>query len=346
MIPVFVFVTTAIVLIMVVVLTALHYYSNRRAKPSEAFSEQHLAAVPVSTTGNGTVYMVTTAKYAFKVDAENGQGPPRPAPVPTPTRTPTPAAIKSGAGDPLDVQMTAFFKKWPADGFAKMKPGEKLNVYEVKDPRPSVYKKRIVALCEKLSLPLDLQLLIIAKGMIESQALSVGERDTLKDPGGPMYCGEGCINFGFGNLNTSLIRDVIEANPDLASLGLTEDKIMATGCAATKGEDKGPTATCDPAKSILNQDTEEGYELTLRLVVAGIQLWGVDRYVDYLRGGGSLFQDTTDYSTPEYITAGADKSRLFVAQFKCGLTWICDTIKEDMVLLTDDRRVSLMIQYV
>jgi hypothetical protein len=243
--------------------------------------------------------------------------------------------------------MIAFFKKWPADGFTKMKPGDKLDIYEVKDPKPSIYKKRIVALCEKLSLPLDFQLLIIAKGMIESQALSVNERDKLKDPGGPNYCGEGCINFGFANLNTSLIRDVIKANPDLAATyGLTEDKIKASGCAASKGEDKGPSAMCDPAKSVLNQDTEESYELTLRIVVAGVQLWGMDKYVDYLRGGGTLFDDKTDYSTPEYITAGADKSKYFVAQFKCGLTWICDTIKKDMALLTDDRRVSLMIQYV
>jgi hypothetical protein len=184
-------------------------------------------------------------------------------------------------------------------------------------------------------------MLIIAKGMIESQALSVGERDKLKDPGGSKWCGEGCINFGFGNLNTSLIRDVMKKYPELAEHGLTDDTVKATGCVP-----EGPNATCNPPESILNQDTEEGYELTLRLIVGGIQMWGLDKYIDYLRGGGSLFEDKTDYSTPEYITDGADKSKLFVAQFKCGLTWICETIKEDMQLLTDDRRVSLQIQYV
>lgn len=256
------------------------------------------------------------------------------APVPVPVPAPVPVRA------PLAKQMTDFFKKWPAAGYKKMKPNNPLGIYDV--PGASKNKQRIVKICEKLKLPLDFQLLTIAKGMIESQALAVSERDITKDPGGKNWCGEGCINFSFANLNTSLIRDVLKERPDLASIGMTEATINASDC----GDGSVATSTCDPAKSILNQDTDEGFELAIRVVVAGIEIWGLDKYIDYLRGGATLFKDTKDYSTDEFITSQGDKSSYLVAHFKCGLTWICDEIKKDIKLLTDDRRCSLHIQHV
>jgi len=189
-------------------------------------------------------------------------------------------------------------------------------------------------ICDKLEIPKELQLLLIAKGMIESQGLSVLERDVLKDPGGVNYCGEGCINFGFANLNTSLIRDIMAVSP---VEGLNEGNILATNCPADKGA--GASATCDPKKSILNKDTDEGYEMVIKLSVAGIKTWGLDKYFDYVRGGGTLFKDDRDHSKE-------DTSGYKIKMFKTGLSKIVETMQAQPELMTDNRRVSLNIDYV
>ena len=231
---------------------------------------------------------------------------------------------------PLEEQIQIFLKKWPGESF----PNGEANIYAVTEHPLAENKKRIMAICDKLSIPKDMQLLIIAKGMIESQGLSVLERDVLKDPGGANYCGEGCINFGFANLNTSLIRDTMAISP---VEGLDEGNILATDCPADKGG--GPSATCDPKKSILNQDTDEGYEMVIKLVVAGIKAWGLDKYVDYVRGGGTLFKDDRDHSKE-------DTSGFKIKMFKTGLSKIVQTMQEQPELMTDNQRVSLQIDYV
>ena len=191
-------------------------------------------------------------------------------------------------------------------------------------------------ICDKLEIPKDLQLLLIAKGMIESQGLSVLERDVLKDPGGANYCGEGCINYGFANLNTSLIRDIMAVSP---VEGLNEGNILATNCPARDDKGAGASATCDPKKSILNKDTDEGYEMVIKLSVAGIKTWGLDKYFDYVRGGETLFRDDRDHSKE-------DTSGVKIKMFKTGLSKIVETMQSQPELMTDNRRVSLNIDYV
>ena len=198
--------------------------------------------------------------------------------------------------------------------------------------KPSFYKKRIVALSEKLGLPLKLQHLLIVKGMIESECLSSGGRDESKDPGREAWCGEGCINFGFANLNTSMIRKIIEAEPELATkYGLTEANIKATNC-----QQSGVNATCNPKQSVLNQDTDESYELTIRMVIAGLKKWGLQSYLNFVRGGETYWADPSP----------GNYERFKAGPFMKGLSLMMDVIAKDEKLLTDDRRVALQIPWV
>jgi hypothetical protein len=229
----------------------------------------------------------------------------------------------------LEEQIKIFLAKWPGTEF-KGEP----NIYAVTEQPMAANKKRIMAICDKLAIPKNMQLLMIAKGMIESQGLSVNERDVLKDPGGPNYCGEGCINYGFANLNTAMIRDIMAVAP---VPGLNEGNILATNCPKDKGP--GPSATCDPAKSILNKDTDEGYEMVIKLAVAGIKTWGLDKYFDYVRGGETLFKDTKDYTKD-------NEGGFKIKMFKTGLSKIVETMLAKPELMTDNRRVSLQIDYV
>jgi hypothetical protein len=259
---------------------------------------------------------------------------PEPAPAkaqPSPSGDGTYTPISASLS--LSDQIEEFLKKWPAEEYSKIKPNAKPNIYEVTKFPMAENKARIQKLFTKLGVPENMQLLIIAKGMIETEAMDVKERDISKDPGGNAYCGEGCINFGFANLNTSMIRDILKGSP---IPGLTNTEIMADNCAKDKGSDKGPTDSCNPAKSILNQNTDEGYEAVMKLIIAGVNLWGIDRYVDYLRGGGTMFNEPTQ----------ANLERFKVKLFKCGMSMIVKLIQEDPKLLTDNRRVSLEIDWV
>ena len=283
---------------------------------------------------------------------------PAPAPVPPPTETPAPetdqpaptATAGTGPGpgfaQKLQNELVAFFTKWPGNKY--FQDSDVVDKYKDKEKKPmdykpsncggsktpSFYKKRIAKACEKYGLPKDFITLLIAKGMIESECLNAAQRDVDKDPGGKYYCGEGCINFGFANLNTSLIRDVIKLKPELGKL-IPEDKIKATGCPPS-GDKSPATATCDPAKSILNADSDEAYELTVLIVIAGIEAWGLEPYLNYVRGGGTLFND------PSEANQQAMKSKSFMY----GLSLMVETLKKDNTILEDDRRVAVEIPHV
>lgn len=280
------------------------------------------------------------ALFSAQRPAEYNQQTVPPAPNPGPT-TPSTQSAPRGDGTytpidaslPLDTQLQKFLETWPASEYTKTKSGDSVNIYEVNNLPMRENKALIQKLSNKLGIPESIQLLIIAKGMIETEALNVSGRDLKKDPGGTEYCGEGCINFGFANLNASMIRDAL-------ALGTVQDvtlaDIKATGCAPDKASDTGPTATCNPAQSLLNQDSEAGYEAVLKLVKAGIEAWGIDRYVDYLRGGGTMFNEPSQ----------ANLERFKVKMFKQGLSLTIEAIKKDPALLKDNRRVALNIDYV
>ena len=176
-------------------------------------------------------------------------------------------------------------------------------------------KGRLVAVMNQLVVPQGLQRLLVAYAFVETGTMSASERDTTKDPGGANFMGTGAINYGLFNLNYSMMKDI----------GLVGDDVLQPN---------------NPAASVLNQDSTEGVKLLVQNVVAGMEKWGVDRYVSYVRGGGTLFNDATDYSSD--MSGG----RFKVTVFKTGLSKLCQALQEDVSLLTDSRRMCLNIPWV
>jgi hypothetical protein len=175
-------------------------------------------------------------------------------------------------------------------------------------------KARILRVCKTLAVPSALYQLIIAYAFIETETLSASQRDTTKDPSGANFMGTGAINYGCFNLNYALLKDV----------GMTDDVLKPAS----------------PRESVLNKDVEEGVAILIKCILKGVELWGIDRYVSYLRGGTTLFNDPRDYSAD--LGGGPFK----VTVFKCGLNRICRMIQEDEKLYTDQNRVAVNIPWV
>jgi hypothetical protein len=91
-----------------------------------------------------------------------------------------------------------------------------------------------------------------------------------------------------------------------------------------------------PSKSWVNADSDEAIVKAVDIALEGLQKWGVDKYVSYVRGGSTGFSDAYDYNN----------DWLKIKTFKCGLSFIWETIMGDQQLLDDNRRVELNIPYV
>ncbi len=222
-----------------------------------------------------------------------------------------PAPQRSSA---LDAQMQQFLRDWPASQFYSAAQADSScqgksveNTYVVGGSIQS-NKARILAACDSLGLSDTVKRMMIAYAMIETNDLSAYGRDSSKD--GNLDA----ANYGCFNLNGKMIR----------MIGLSE----------VSESDLVPVAS-----SPLNQDSPEGVKLMLKLIITGINKWGLDRYVSFVRGGETLFYDNTDYKNDNY---GGFKVKVF----KCGFSYIHDKIRDDPALLKDARRVALCIPWV
>jgi hypothetical protein len=122
-------------------------------------------------------------------------------------------------------------------------------------------KMRLIAACDKCGLSTEGKAFLVAMAMIETTDMCIHMRDPLKDSLGD------AANHTFFNLNTALIRDIL-APDEFASLRLEV-----------------------PSQSWVNQDTDEAIVKSVEIAYRGVQKWGVDKYVSYVRGGSSGFSD-------------------------------------------------------
>ena len=245
---------------------------------------------------------------------------PAPALIPTPAPpTPQPPNIPQtpSSDQKLINDIQYFQKKWPEARYeaASIACGGDGRTFKYIVGAPIIPNKvRIVETCARLQLPSTLTQLILAYAFIETETLSASQRDVTKDPSGPNFMGTGAINYGCFNLNYSLLKD----------LGLTDDTLVPT----------------NPKASVLNTDTDEAVYTLIQCIKKGVDLWGIDRYVSYLRGGVTLFNDPNDYSSD--LKGGPFKATVF----KCGLNRLCSMIQEDTRLYHDDQRVGVSIPWV
>jgi hypothetical protein len=237
--------------------------------------------------------------------------PPAPQPQPVPQPQPPPQNNNYSA---IDTQMQQFLQDWPASQFYSTAQsdgscqGQSIeSTYDVGGSIES-NKARILEACNSLGLSDTVKRMMIAYAMIETNDLSVYGRDSSKD--GNLDA----ANYGCFNLNGKMIR----------MIGLPE----------ISDSDLVPVAS-----SKLNQDSQEAVTLMVKLIVTGMNMWGLDKYVSFVRGGETLFYDNADYRNDNY---GGFKVKVF----KCGFSYIHDKIKDDPSLLTDRRRVALCIPWV
>ena len=234
----------------------------------------------------------------------NGNSPNTPASTPQPQPQPQPASQPPPSPQPSSTyaaQMDAFLSKWPAHQFDGTRYGTNPYVNNL-----AQNKQRLARVFDKFNVPIEVRRVLIAMGMIESTELCVSHRDPLKDNMGD------AANHSLFNLNTSMIRDI-----------LTPDEFSRLGLNV-------------PSKSPINQDTESAIEMAVDIAVRGINMWGIDRYVSYVRGGTSGFDLNYNYNN----------DWLKMRSFKTGLSFIYQEIAKDASLLTDNRRVELQIPYV
>ena len=229
----------------------------------------------------------------------------------------------------LEQQVNKFFSDWPASEYEKTvqylidngKPDQngrkKCENTQIgkgnEDEEVRRNKAKLVKIMNEKKIQQTVQAFLLAFAMIETSQLSVVGRDTSKDGSG------GSANYTLFNLNQSMILDVIKEKPNL--------------------KEKVGDIVSNPAASILNQDTDESISLAIDLVLDGIELWGLDAYISYLRGGGTLFRDKTDYR---------DKNcgGFLVKIFKVGFSKLADMIIKDPAYMTDGRRIAACIPWV
>jgi hypothetical protein len=219
----------------------------------------------------------------------------------------------------LENEISAFLQMWLADKYenaSKVSGGDgQITTYTV-GPALATNKKRIIAICQNLNLPKSFQKMLIAYAFIETETLAASQRDSTKDPGKPNFCGQGGVNYGFLNLNYAMLKDI----------GVVDDGVLLPD---------------RPWDSPLNQDgSDDGIKMLVTSVSKGIEMWGLDRYVSYVRGGTTLFNDSADYTSDP--RGGTFK----VTVFKTGFSVLIKMLDEDECLLTDDRRVCLSIPWV
>ena len=180
------------------------------------------------------------------------------------------------------------------------------------NPKAKDNKAKMVKVMKAKKLSDTLIAFLLAFAMIETTHLTVEERDKTKDGSG------GSANYTVFNLNQQMIEETLAARPALKAL---------------VGDIK------DVPNSKLNKDTEEGLSLGIDLTLAGIEEFGLDPYISYLRGGKTLFSDKTDYRNK-------DCGGFLVKVFKCGFSKIADMILKDPKYVTDGRRIALCIPWV
>jgi hypothetical protein len=214
----------------------------------------------------------------------------------------------------IDAQMQQFLRDWPSSQFYSAAQADSTcqgksieSTYEV-GGSIATNKARILAACNSLGLSDTVKRMMIAYAMIETNDLSAYGRDSSKD--GNLDA----ANYGCFNLNGKMIRMI-------GLPGISESDLVPV------------------ASSKLNQDSQEGVMLMVKLIITGINKWGLDRYVSFVRGGETLFYDNTDYRNDSY---GGFKVKVF----KCGFSYIHDKIRDNPALLTDTRRVALCIPWV
>lgn len=256
--------------------------------------------IPIVRTGGASYVPAATA------------APATPAPV-APVTTIAPVASD------LDAQIVQFKLAWPAADFQTVatdlmstKKCQKTTADIASTPTIKTNKAQLVKVMTAKGMSKQLQIFMLAYAMIETGELTVKDRDSSKDNQ------KGAENYSLFNINKSMIKDTLAQDAALAA------KIGALD----------PVPQCK-----LNDDTEAGISLTLDVVLAGIKLWGLDRYTSYLRGGGTLFNDTKDYRKDS-------QGGFLVRVFKCGFSLLVDMISKDEKYLTDDRRIGLCIPYV
>jgi hypothetical protein len=240
---------------------------------------------------------------------------PTPNPTPQVPVRPQPTPVNGV----LDAQVRKFKEDWPAANFDRCIQ-DLMSTGKCSDARPNVYgqpqilanKTQFVRVMRSKGLSQQLQGFLLAFAMIETGTLTVRERDALKD------WQSGAENFTLFNINTSMINDTLAKDPELAGR-------------------VGPLLP--PPQSKLNEDSDAGISLAIDVVLKGIEVFGMDKYVSYLRGGVTLFNDNTDYRNDSF-------GGFYVRVFKCGFSKIAEMIESDPSLLVDDRRVALCIPYV
>ncbi len=219
----------------------------------------------------------------------------------------------------LTTQLQDFMTRWPTSNFVPAynasggQNGSHISYYN-NGSTLQTNKNRLVTIARGKGLPDNLVSLLLAYAFIETSTLSANDRDKTKDPGGGNYSSVGAINYGLFNINYDMIT----------ATGVVNDTVLK------------PT---EPWNSPLNFDTDYGVSTLVDIVLTGMCMWGIDRYVSYVRGGQTLFNDTTDYTSN---FSGGFK----VMVFKTGLTRTIEAILSDTTLLTDSRRVGLNIPYV
>jgi hypothetical protein len=71
--------------------------------------------------------------------------------------------------------------------------------------------------------------------------------------------------------------------------------------------------------------------VVVRLIQSGIRKWGIERFLNFVRGGCTAFNDGHNYGAAEY---------------REGIATILRQIDRDPSLLTDDRRVDVCVPHV
>ena len=141
----------------------------------------------------------------------------------------------------------------------------------------------------------DARILLLACAFQETQHMSADERDAGKDDSK-----NGASNWSLWNLNEDMLSEL--------------------------GFDGGERGENFPS---LNY--HENLPEVVRLMLRGVQRWGAFRYLCFVRGGRTGFNDGVSYGIPEFVD---------------GISTIMRVISEDRDLLWDGRRVDMSTAHV
>ena len=310
------------------------WYGYGMGMPPHTHEETQYAAVLIGSNEKGNTYAVYPAKYMTKAGRTSDNIPkyvPSTEIVPSTTTAPplttTPKPTTSKPAGNIEEQMSAFVSRWHGGDDTILSKSEVAGLAE--------RKLEVANACDILGLKnTALHILCLTLGMIESERMNTEDRDITKDPGGINYCGEGCINLGFANLNISLIRKVMDAT---SIPGLTNDNLKAINCPADNAT--AAPASCNPKTSILAKQTMESVQITVYIIKAAVDIWGIEKFLDYMRGGETLFRRQDDY-----FTTAEDPFN--VRSFKKGVALTYSEISRDTSMLMDGRRAYMNIAHV